>query len=123
MNQLIDIDAVLKDWEVTAHNLHRAILLKDYRSYRKSFSQGLKHFKHVKEYLNKNEIIEGPLKENIIATVKLWTSTTEGLNSWKEEIGIELEYLTLKRKKKSKIRRGYSSHRRTTGINVSRKAR
>ena len=123
MSPSINIETVLTDWEETARNLHEAIRLKDYRSYRKSFSQGLRHFKSVKHFLDENQIVNGSLKQNIISTVKLWTSTTEGLTSWKEEIGIELENLKVKRKKKSKIRRGYSSHRKTTGLNVSRKAK
>ncbi|MCH2204318.1 MAG: hypothetical protein MK132_00385 [Lentisphaerales bacterium] len=123
MSILADIEKVLSDWEGASHQLHEAIRLKDYRSYRKSFSQGMRHFKSVKEFINANQNIHEDLKQHIISTVKLWTSTTEGLSRWKDEIGIELEDLKYKRKKKSKIRRGYASHRKTTGLNVSRKAK
>lgn len=123
MSSLADIEKVLADWEGASRQLHEAIRFKDYRSYRRSFSQGMRHFKSVKKFLNTDEVIQDNLKQNIISTVKLWTSTAEGLTSWKEEIGIELEELKLKRKKKTKIRRGYTSHRKTTGLNVSRKAK
>mgnify|MGYP001428224927 CR=1 FL=1 len=56
-------------------------------------------------------------------TAKSWGNTVPDIKNWQKEIGIELDDVKTKRRKKTKIRRGYSQHIKTTGLNISRKAK
>lgn len=123
MKAVIHIGQILEEWDETSEAMVNATRKRDYRQFRRCFSKGTRLFNSVKEFLNQNIVNESQLKAKIKETVSTWVRTTDGLLIWKAEIGLELENLKSKRKKKSKIRKGYSSHIKTTGLNVSRKSK
>jgi hypothetical protein len=123
MKTLIDIESILVQWNETTQKMWIAIKQKDYKLYRRCCSAGGKHFRDVKVFLDQNDVIEGPIKDKILQTVKSWESTVPDIKVWQKEIGIELNNVKNKRRKKNKIRQGYSQHFKTTGLNISRKAR
>ena len=123
MSQVIDIDQSLAKWKTTTAKMLRAIEIRDYRLYKRCFSEGGRHFKQLRAFLDINSVNTPELKEQIQATVDAWCETVPKIKVWQSEIGDELSNVKTKLRKKKKIRRGYAQHVRTTGLNVSRKAK
>lgn len=119
----MDIESVITDWKHTTDELIHAVHDRDMRKFRHCCSRGGNHFTQVRQYLDSHEICDQEIKEQLTQTIVLWLGTVDGIQEWQSEIGDEMEAVRNRRKNHGKIKNTYSTHVKTTGLNIDRKAR
>lgn len=118
----IDVNSTLDDWSLTIEKLLKAISEKNFKLFRSSYSDGCRHFRVISDYITNNEIAED-IKKRILNISDRWVETASPLDSWKNEIGEELQSVKQGNKVRSKISRAYFFSPSRTGNNLSRKAK
>ena len=118
----VDVNSTLDEWSNTIERLITAISAKDFKLFRRAYADGCRHFRVISDYITNNEIAED-IKKKILSVSDRWVKTAPPLDSWKEEIGNELQSVKQGKKVRSKISRAYFFSPSKTGNNLRRKAR
>lgn len=121
MNQ-VDVNRTLDEWKAVIENLLTSVSEKNFKNFRRAYSEGSRYFRAVRFYIMKNEISED-LKKKILSISDGWVQASRPLELWKDEVKEELQIVKNGNKVRSKISKAYSFSPSKSGINLRRKAK
>ena len=117
-----DINSTLDEWVSTTERILIAITEKNFKNFRRAYSDGCRHFRVISNFIQNNEIAED-IKNRILSVSDKWSATAAPLNLWKEEIGLELQSVRQGKKVRNKLSKAYAFKPSKAGANVRRKAK
>ncbi len=121
MNQA-DVNKTLDEWTIVIDKLLKSISEKNFKNFRRAYSEGCRYFRAIRFYIMKNDIADD-LKKRILSISDGWVQAANPLESWKNEVKDELQTVKHGNKVRSKISKAYSFSPSKSGANLRRKAK
>jgi len=118
----VDVNKILDEWSMVIDKLLKSITEKNFKNFRRAYSEGSRCFRAIRYYIMKNDITED-LKKRILATSDGWVQASNPLELWKDQINEELHSVKQGNKVRSKISKAYSFSPSKSGANLRRKAK
>ncbi|MCM8528209.1 MAG: hypothetical protein NE327_16925 [Lentisphaeraceae bacterium] len=118
----VDVNSTLDDWSTAIEKLVKAISEKNFKLFRRAYSDGCRQFRIISDLITNNEIADD-VKKRILSISDRWVATAAPLDQWKEEVGEELKSVRHGNKVRSKISKAYFFSPSKTGNNLRRKAK
>ena len=118
----VDVNSILDEWTTVIDKLLKSISEKNFKSFRRAFSEGSRCFRAIRFYIMKNDIAED-LKKRILTVSDNWVKASNPLELWKNQINEELQTVKHGNKVRSKISKAYSFSPSRAGANLRRKAK
>ena len=118
----IDVNSTLDNWTKAIDKLMKAISEKNFKLFRRAYSDGCRQFRIISDFITENEIADD-IKQQILNVSDKWLATAYPLDKWKEEVGSELKAVKHGNKVRGKISRAYFFSPSKTGNNIRRKAK
>ena len=118
----VDVNLTLDEWSGTVEKLLTAIADKNFKKFRRAYSDGCRYFRIISRYIKENDITD-ELKSKILAVSECWSKTAQPLSLWKDEVGKELNSIKKGNKVRNKLTRAYAFKPSQTGNNIRRNPR
>ncbi|MCM8541664.1 MAG: hypothetical protein NE328_15455 [Lentisphaeraceae bacterium] len=118
----VDVNSTLDEWSKAIDKLVEAISEKNFKLFRRAYSDGCRKFRIISDFITNNEVAED-IKKRILNTSDRWVATASPLDQWKDEIGVELQTVKHGNQVRSKISRAYFFSPSKTGNHIRRKAK
>lgn len=118
----VDVNAILDEWTTIIEKLLKSVSDKNFKNFRRAYSEGSRCFRKIRFYIMKNDIAED-LKKRILSISDGWVQASNPLELWKDEVKDELQTVKQGNKVRSKISKAYSFSPSKSGANLRRKAR
>lgn len=117
------VDEILTEWNQEAKNLELSVASRSYKAFKKSFSNGCRCFKQLREMIETGHSEE--LKKHgpeIKTTLENWQKSAESLPDWMQELSSEVKKVRKKQTNQKKIGNAYKFMKKA-GNNLRVKAK